>query len=338
MKVIVTGAAGFLGKTVLKHLLDAGHSVKALVRSKAQVDAIKEMDVQVVKGDILRPASLERAIEGCEVVMHLASIYTFYPWWDSKASALYKINVEGTRRLLEMSLKNGIKKFIFASSVASIGKRRDGKPSNEETIFNGWHRPSHYARSKLLAEYEVLKFCAQGLPAVILNPAIIIGQGDAKPTPSGEIILNFLNRRYPFYIDCRLCVADVDDVARAFVSAIQKGRSGHRYILCNKKSYRLDEILKILESIAGIPRPGIKIPYRVLHLLACLEELFSFLVFKKKPLISSEGVRFCNESLAVQNKKAQNELDYGETSIEETFAKSVNWYKENGYVKNKQAY
>lgn len=334
MKVLVTGACGFLGSTVVRYLIDAGYSVRAMVRKKSEISMLSGLDIEITGGDILHPQAVERAVSGCKIILHLASAYTFYPWWEKEAKGIYKINVDGTKNLLAAALRHKVEKFIFTSSIASIGRRLDDRPSNEETLFDLWHMASHYGRSKVLAEYEVLKACAKGLPAVILNPAIIIGQRDYKPTPSGEIILKFLNRRYPFYFKAEWAIADVDDVAKAHIETIKKGKSGQRYILCNKGSYSVKDIFKLLEKISGVRAPLIKVPYPILLFFAYIDEWLSYFIFKKKPLISTEGLRFCRMSIRFDNSKAVKELGYTTTPIIQTLTKAVNWYKENGYVKN----
>ncbi|MDP2943753.1 MAG: NAD-dependent epimerase/dehydratase family protein [Candidatus Omnitrophota bacterium] len=334
MKVLVTGAGGFLGQAVVRHLVNAGYSVRAMVRHAKERFLLKEGNIEIVKGDVIYPKETEKAVDGCNTILHLASVYAFYPWWDKEAPAIYKINVDGTRNMLNAALKHKVEKFIFTSSVASIGKRFDGKLSNEETVYNLWKNSSHYARSKLLAEQEVLKYCQRGLPALILNPAIIIGEGDYKPTPSGEIIVKFLNKQYLFCFNAVLSVADVDDVAEAHISAIKKGRIGERYILCNKDAYSMEKFFALLEKVSGVKAPKAMIPYPLLLAFVYLEETLSYLIFKKKPLMPSEGIKFCNASVKFDNSKAVKELGYTTIPFKETLTKAVNWYRENGYVKN----
>lgn len=318
MKVLVTGASGFLGVAVVRHLVNAGYSVKAMVHKKSNSKLFSNPNIDVTEGDVTAPDTIEKAISGCQIVMHLASVYMFYPWWEKKATDLYKINVEGTSNVCSMALKHRVARFIFTSSVASMGKKLN----------------SHYARSKFLAESEVLKFCKKGLAALILNPAIMIGEGDYKPTPSGKIIVNFLNQRYPGYFDCVLSIADVDDVAKAHVNAIEKGRIGQRYILCNKEHYSLKELFRSLEEISGIKAPKTKIPFLLLLSFVCLDELLSYFVFNKKPLMPSEGLKFCRTSTKLDNSDAVKELNYTTTPVKETLTKAINWYTKNGYIKN----
>ena len=331
MKVLVTGGAGFVGSALVRHLLAANYEVRILAHVKRNSFLLTGLDVEVVDGDIIHPSAVERAVQGCPVVFNLASIYTFYPFWDREASAIYKINVQGTRNMLEASLRNGVKKFVHTSSIVTISKNSNGKSSNELTEFDP-QGASHYARSKYLAELEVLKFCEQGLPAVILNPGIVIGERDFKPTPSGDVIVKFLNRKYPVYFDTLWAIADADDVARAHMAAIERGRIGERYILCNKKHYSLKEIFQVLGKISGVKTPRFKIPYPLLLVFVYLDELFSYFTFRKKPLMATEGVRFCKMSIRYDNSKAVHELGYVSSPIEETLSKAVSWYRKNGYI------
>ncbi len=275
--------------------------------------------------------AVEKAVQGCSIVFNLASLYAFYPFWIKDPKAIYKINVAGTVNMLEASLKYGIKKFIHTSTIATIGVKPDGSPSDENTGFEH-HGASHYARSKYLAEQEVLKFCQRGLPAVILNPAIVIGERDHKPTPSGDVIVKFLNKKYPGYFDALWSVADADDVARAHIAAAERGRTGERYILSNARHYTLKEIFQLLEKITGIKAPRLKIPYGLLLGFAYLEEMISHFIFRRKPLMATEGVKFCRTSVTYDNSKAVRELGFTSTPFEETLAKAVAWYRKNAYV------
>lgn len=335
MKVLVTGGTGFVGSSLVRHLLAAKHEVRVLARHKSGKFLPEGLDIEIVDGDITHPKDAERAIKDCSVVFNLASIYTFYPFWERQAKALYDINVQGTINMLNAALRGKVERFIHTSTVATIGKRPHSRPSTEEAGFN-FKGASHYARSKYLAEQEVLKFCQEGLPAIILNPGIIIGERDYRPTPSGEAIVKFLNRSYPGYFDTLWAVADVDDVARAHIAAIKHGRVGERYILCNREHYSLKEIFRLLEEISGVKVPPLKIPYFLLLPFVYIEEALSYFLFKKRPLMPTEGVKFCKMSIRYDNSKAVNELGYSSTPIKETLAKAVLWYRENGYIKRQK--
>ncbi len=334
MKALVTGGNGFIGSALVRHLLQENYQVKVLVRRKHNLSLLKGLDIEVAEGNIVYADSVKRAVKGCQAVFNLASSYKFYPFWDKQARIIYKLNVQGTVNVLNAALEHGVSKFVHTSTIATIAKRSDGKPSDEETGFD-FERASHYARSKYLAEKEVLKFCGKGLPAVILNPAIVIGARDYKPTPSGEAIVKFLNRSYPAYFDSVWSVADVDDVARAHVLALKNGMVASRYILCNKEHYTLKEIFDLLEGITGIKSPRIKMPYPLLLAFIYPEEFLSYKFFKKRPLMSTEAVKFCRISTVYDNSKAVSQLGYISTAIKDTLTKAVNWYLQNGYVKQR---
>ena len=331
MKVLVTGGTGFIGSTLVRHLLSDGHEVRVLVRHKKDSFLLENLNVEIINGDVTSVRAVEKAVRGCDMVFNLASLYAFYPFWKKNPKAIYKINVQGTVNMLNASLKYGVKKFIHTSTIATIGSEPDGKPSDENTRFED-HGASHYARSKYLAEQEVLKFYQQGLPAVILNPAIVIGERDYKPTPSGDVIVKFLNRKYPGYFDTLWSVADADDVARAHIIASERGRIGERYILADNRYYSLRETFQILEKITGISAPRFEIPYWLLLGFTYLEEAFSHFVLRRKPLMPTEGVKFCKMSIPYNNAKSIRELGYRPTPFEETLKKAVLWYRKNGYV------
>jgi len=331
MKVLVTGGTGFVGSALVRHLLTAGYEVRVLARHKKNRFLLEGLDVEVFDGDIISPEAVDRAVKDCSIVFDAASIYAFYPFWEKDARALYKINVQGTINLLNAALKYKVERFIHTSTVAVINREPVGRPADEFTGFD-YSKGSHYARSKFLAEQEVLKFSKKGLPAIILNPAIVIGERDYKPTPSGEAIVKFLNHSYPGYFDTTWAVADVDDVARAHISAIKNGTIGERYILCNKKHYTLKEIFNFLEDISGVRAPRINIPYFLLFIFVHIDEFLSCKIFKKKPLMPTEGVKFCKNSIHYDNSKAVNELGYSPTPIKETLGKAVSWYRKNGYI------
>ncbi len=333
MKVLVTGGTGFIGSAVIRHLLAAGHDVRILARTKKNRYLLDGLDVEIVDGNITSIEAVKKAVKGCSVVFDLAAVYAFYPFWEKEAKSMYRINVEGTRNLLNCALEYGVKRFIHTSTIATISKRSDGQPSDEQTGFN-FKEASHYARSKHMAEQEVLNFCQKGLNAVILNPGIVFGERDYKPTPSGEIIVKFLNRQYPVYFDTIWSVVDVDDVAHAHVAAIQKGETGQRYILCDKNCYSMKELFHLLQKVSGVPAPKMKISHTFLSIFVYLDEWFSCKILNKKPLIPSEGLKFCRNFVTYDNKRAVKELGYMPTPIEETLRKAVNWYRNNGYIKN----
>ncbi len=333
MKVLVTGGTGFVGMALVKNLLRSGYNVRLLARSRVNKFLPSDSDVEIIEGDITSSSVVGHAVRGCSVVFNVAAGYTFYPFWEREAKALYEVNVQGTVNMLNSALEYGVERFIHTSTIATIGKQSDGRPSDENTQFD-FKKADHYARSKYLAEQEVLKYCKKGLPAVILNPAVVFGEGDHKPTPSGEIICKFLNRSYPGYFESTWAVADVNDVAQAHIAAINRGQIGERHIICNKKHYSLKEIFSVLEEVSGVKAPKIKFPFPLLMAFVYIDEFFSRKIFKKKPLMPVEGVKFCRNSIIYDSSKAVRTLGYAETSFKNSLTEAVMWYQKNGYVRS----
>ncbi len=327
MKVLVTGATGFLGSNLTKDLLEGGYQVKVTYRAGSNLFSLKGMNVEKVKTDLENLAEVDKAVNGCQVIFHLASLYKFYPWWEKDVREIYRVNVEGTKNILEAALKHKVKRFIFTSSIAAL--------KNEKSSVGRKSKISHYARSKRLAEEEVEKACQCGLSAIILNPAIIIGRKDYRPTPSGRIILKFLNKEYPFYFNANLAVADLNDVTKAHITAMFKGGPGQRYLLSNDKVYALGEFFKLMEEASGIKAPKIELPYFLVSWLTYLDELIS-LILGKKPFLPLEGVKFCKRaSKEIDNQPAKKDLGYKPTPLRLSLRKAVYWYRIHGYVKNR---
>lgn len=334
MKVLITGANGFLGSAIVRQLLAAGYSVKGMLRAESQTFTLEGLDIEETIGDVRNSEAVDNAVQGTDIVIHTASTYSFTPWWDKKASKIYDINVGGTKNVLEASLRRKVRRFIFTSSIAAIGQRKGNNSSDETIPLDLSKSNSHYAKSKALAELEVLKAQTQGLSCVILNPAMLIGPRDYKPTPSGEVIVKFLNQDYPCYFSGNLSLADVDDVAKAHLLAIDKGRVGQRYILSNDETYTLKDFFTLLAEASGLPVPKVYLPYPLLVSFTYLEELLSYFILRKKPFMATEGVKFCRIPIRYDNSKAKEELGYAITPIKESIKKAIDWYRENGYVKN----
>jgi len=333
-KVLVTGATGFVGSALVRALLKRGEKVHVLVRQRGpEYPNLEGLSVKAHHGDVQYPESLKEAVCGMEVVYHAAAVYQFFPWWRRKVPSIDKINVEGTRNVLEAARQAEVKRVVYTSSIITIGKSKGEAHSNEDTPYQDGQFKSHYARTKCEAEKLVLGEAKNGLPAVVVNPGVVIGERDSKPTPSGEVILKFLKRIYPGYFDALWCTADVDDAAQGHIAAAEKGKTGERYILCNKEHYTLRELFKILEKISGVRSPFIKIPYPALLAFVFIDE-WSGQFIRHRPLLSSKGLNFCRTLLRCDNSKAVRELGYRETPIEKTLEKAVKWYRDHGYVKH----
>lgn len=331
-RVLVTGATGFVGSALVRALLKRGDEVHVLVRQRGpNFPNLEGLAIKPHHGDVQYSESLKEALRGIDILYHAAAVYQFFPWWKKKVPAIDKINIEGTRNVLEAAKRTNVRCLVYTSSVITIGKSKGEELSNEETPYQEGQFKSHYARTKYEAERLVLEEARKGLPAIVVNPGIVIGERDSKPTPSGEVVIKFLKGIYPGYFDAIWCTADADDVAQGHIAAAEKGSVGDRYILCNREHYTLKQLFKMLEKISGVKMPWIYIPYPALLAFVYVDE-WSCRFIPHRPLLSSEGLNFCRSFLRCDNSKAVRELGYRTTPIEQTLEKAVKWYRDHGYV------
>ena len=326
MKSLVTGATGFIGSSIVRELLKDGIEVKALVRESSNLRNLEGLDIEKVYGDIRDKESVKSALEGCDTLYQAAALYAD---WVPDQKAFDEININGTRSSLEAALEKGIEKVVYTSSTAAIGYGDIDKPANEETEFNGLISNS-YVRTKRLGELEALKFSEKGLPVVIVNPAVVLGLGDIKPTPSGMYIVNIMNRKMPGYINAGINIVDVEDVARGHVLAAKKGETGERYILGNE-NIRIKEFFELIGEIGGVGPPKLKISYPIGLTLAYLSELISGIT-RKPPMLSLHNARAINKFYYYDSSKAVKELGMPQTPIRNTIEKAIDWFRENGYI------
>ncbi len=329
MKALVTGATGFIGANLVRELLAQGYQVKALVRRESDRRNIDGLDIEVAFGDLRDKASLDSAVDGCEVLFHVAACYTF---WTPDPQAIYETNVEGTANMLSAALAKGMKRVVYTSTESTIGNPQDGCLGTEEVDVDPSDLAGHYRRSKYLAEELALDMCRQGLSLVVVNPTTPVGPLDLKPTPTGQFIVDFLNRRMPAYVNTGLNLVDVGDVARGHVLALEKGRSGERYILGNK-NLTFREILHLLQPIAGIKAPRLRIPLWLALGAAHIDEFASGRIRKRQPRIPLAGVKAARKFRHFDCSKAVRELGLPQTSVEEALEKAVRWFRHNGYVR-----
>jgi len=328
MKTLVTGSTGFLGSAILRELLDEGREVKLLVRKDANTANIDGLDAEIVYGDLRDSDSLQSALNDCNILYHAAAYYSL---WDRDQKLIYDINVEGTRRILEASQKKGLEKIVYTSTVGCIGLNEDTTPANENTFLKKNTLSNHYKKSKYQAEQIALQFALNGLPVVIVNPSTPIGPRDIKPTPTGKIILDFLNHKMPAYLDTGLNLIDVKDCARGHILAEKKGISGERYILGNQ-NMSLFDILITLEKITGLKAPRIQMPFWVALSAGWVCEMISNHLTGKPPAVPLAGVKMAKYFMYFDSSKAVQELGLEQSSIEKALTQSVNWFKENNYV------
>ena len=328
MKTLVTGATGFIGANVVRALLRRGAEVRALVRPSSDARHLADLDVELVQGDLRDRPSLEAALNGCGMVYHVAAVYSL---WASHRQEIYASNVAGTVNLLEAAGTAGVRKIVYTSSVSTIGLPEDGSPGTEDVPLRPEEMVSDYKRSKYLAEQEVLRYAQRGLPVVIVNPSFPVGPWDVKPTPSGQLIVNYLRGKIPAYVSTGLNIVDVEDVASGHLLAAEKGRLGERYIL-GHANVTLPEFFRLLEQVSGIKAPRVRIPYSVAYLSACVSEAVARTITHRPPFATLAGVRLSRKRMFYDSSKAVRELGFPQTPLIEACRKAVRWFCEHGYA------
>jgi dihydroflavonol-4-reductase len=327
MKAFVTGATGFIGASLVRELLKDGATVRALARPGADRRNLAGLPVEVWEGDLLDRQSLELGLAGCNVLFHAAADYRL---WTLDPAAMYEVNVGGTRAILEAALRQGVDRVVYTSSVGTLGNPGDGTPGTEETPVSLADMVGHYKKSKFLAEREAEGFLARGLPLVIVNPSTPVGPLDVKPTPTGKIIVDFLNRKMPAYLDTGLNIIDVADCARGHILALHNGRIGEKYILGNE-NLMLGQIFQLLEQVAGLPAPRVRLPFFPILLAAYLNEAIAR-VTRREPLIPLTGVQMARKIMFFDSSKAVRELGLPQRQAGEALERAVAWFRAEGYA------
>ena len=331
MTTLVTGAAGFLGSHVARQLVARGEEVRVLLRTSSSNRAISDLSLEYVTGDLRDVGSLERAMAGMRRVFHVAADYRL---WAKHPQDIYDSNVGGTRNLLAAAKKAGIEQLIYTSTVATIAVDRPQLP-NEFTDSNLGEMVGHYKRSKWMAEQEVLKAAKEGLPAIVAMPTTPVGPWDWKPTPTGKIILDFLNGKMPGYVETGLNFVGVEECAAGHLLVSEKGKIGERYLL-GAENLTLKQLLDTLAKITGLAAPSMKIPHGVALGVAYVESAFSRLI-GKEPQIPVEGVKIAQHMMFVDCSRAKKELGFAPGAVAAALERAVRWYQANGYVKASRA-
>jgi len=327
MKTFITGATGFIGASIVRELLKDGREVRALVRKGSDTSNLTGLDLEFWQGDLRDHAGLKQGLKGCDVLYHAAADYRL---WTRDPAEMYRINVDGTTAILEAALDNGLSRVVYTSSVGTLGNPGDGTPGSEDTPVSHADMVGHYKKSKFLAERAAEGFVARGLPLVIVNPSTPVGPLDIKPTPTGKIIVDFLNRRMPAYLDTGLNIIAVEDCARGHVLAEQKGAIGRKYILGNA-NLTLREIFAILVEVTGLSAPKWRLPYMPILLAAYVNEGFSRIT-GREPLIPLAGVQMAAKFMYFDQSRAVRDLGLPQTPVREALQRSVEWLRQNGYV------
>jgi dihydroflavonol-4-reductase len=324
---LVTGATGFVGSHVARQLVEQGEPVRVLVRAGSRREAVGELPVEVVTGDLRDVASLDRACRDVRRVYHVAADYRL---WAADPREIYQSNVTGTRNLLEAARRAGVERFVYTSTVATMAVPRAGALPDESTNARLEEMIGHYKRSKFLAEREAFRAAEAGMPVVIVNPTTPVGPGDAKPTPTGRILLDFLRGRMPAYVDTGLNVVAVEDVARGHLLAAERGQAGKRYIL-GCRNMTLKEILDVLARLTGRTAPRVRLPHAVAYMAGLADELLARMT-GREPQIPLEGVRMSRHKMFVDCSRAVRELGFTPGPVEAALERAVAWYRDRGYT------
>ena len=330
MKVFVTGATGFVGSHVARELATRSADLRLLVRRTSNLANLEGVQGDTVTGDLLEPESLRSAVRGCDAVMHVAADYRL---WVRDPDAMYRANVEGTRALLRIAGEEGVRRCVYTSSVATMGFRSDGTIVDENTPVSLADMVGHYKRSKFLAEQVVIEAARAGQPVIILNPTTPIGPGDLKPTPTGRIIVDFLNRKFPAYVDTGLNLVDVCQVARTHADALNDsvGRPGERYIL-GGENLTLKQILDKMSAITGLPSPTMKVPHSVAMIFAFFDETITGKMRGKEPRATVEAVRMGKKMMFASSAKAERELGFRQVPVYPALRSAIDWFRAHGYA------
>ncbi len=328
MKALVTGATGFVGAAVVRALAAAGTEVRVLARRDSDLRNLAGLKVETVHGDLRDRDSLRRALAGCRHLYHVAALYAF---WARDPSVFYDVNVTGTRVLLETAREVGTERIVYTSTIGAIGLPPGGGLGTEDTPVSLDQMSGHYKRSKYLAEQEALTLAKNGVPVVIVNPSTPVGDGDIKPTPTGQMIVDFMQGRMPAYIETGMNLIDVDDVAAGHLRAMERGRVGERYIL-GHRNLTLRKIFEILSGLTGVKAPTVKLPRTLILPLAYLNQWLADHVTHRPPRIPLEGVRMAKHKMHYDSSKAIRELGLPQTPVETALEKAVRWFRKHGYA------
>ena len=328
----MTGATGFLGSHVAHALADGGANLRLLVRQSSDLRNVQQFQqADRVTGDLRDPGSLKLAMSGCDVVFHVAADYRLWTPTKADVDQMYRSNVEGTRAIIAAAQEAGVKRVVCTSSVATMGFKTDGTLVDEVAPVTLGDMVSHYKKSKFMAEQVALEAGKKGANVVVVNPTTPIGEQDVKPTPTGRIVVDFLKRKFPAYVDTGLNLVDVHECARGHLLAMEKARPGERYIL-GGENLMLKQILDKLSAITGLPSPKVKLPYAVAFGFGIFDTLVTGHLLKKQPRASIDEVRMGRKIMFVSSAKAERELGWKVVPVDGALRRAVEWFQANGYA------
>jgi len=332
LKSFVTGATGFIGSHVARVLADQGADLRLLVRPKSNLRNLEGLKAETATGDLRDAGSLEKAMSGCDTVFHVAADYRL---WVRDPEEMYRSNVDGTRAILEAARKNGVRRVVYTSSVATVGFTGNGRPpvqpADEDSPVSLADMIGHYKRSKFMAEQVALEAGRGGMHVVVVNPTTPVGEQDVKPTPTGRIVVDFLKRKFPAYVETGLNLVDVRECALGHVAALEKGKPGERYIL-GGEDLTLKQILDKLGEITGLPSPKVKLPYMFAFAAGVVDEAITGRVLGREPRATVDTVRMGRKKMFASSAKAERELGWKIVPIDGALRRAVEWFQGNGYV------
>jgi dihydroflavonol-4-reductase len=328
MKVFLTGSTGFVGSHVAREYAAAGADLRLLTRATSKLAAIEGLAAEVVVGDLRQPEALRTALRGCDALVHVAADYRL---WVRDPKEMFASNVYGTRALLRIAREEGVSKVVYTSSVATMGFKMDGTIVDETTPVSLAEMIGAYKRSKFMAEQEAVAAASAGQHVMIVNPTTPIGPGDAKPTPTGRIVVDFLNRRFPAYVDTGLNLVDVSEVARMHVVALERGTPGERYIL-GGENLTLKQILDRMSAITGLPSPTMKVPHAVAMTFAFFDEMIVGRMLGKEPRATVEAVRMGRKVMFASSAKAERELGFRVLPVYHAMRAAIEWFVAHDYA------
>ena len=327
MNLFITGATGFVGSHIASLAAAQGAKLRLLTRKTSNLTHLPK-DAELITGDLREPAGFATALQGCDAVLHVAADYRL---WVPDPADMYRANVEGTRELLRLAREAGVPRVVYTSSVATMGFKHDGTIVDEDTPVSEAHMIGHYKRSKWLAEQVAIDAARAGQHVILLNPTTPIGALDTKPTPTGRIVVDFLNRNFPAYVDTGLNLVDVSEIARTHLVALERGTPGERYIL-GGENLTLKQILDRLAAITGLPSPKHKVPHAVAMAFAFFDENITGKLRGKEPRATVEAVRMGKKMMFASSAKAERELGFQVRSVEGALREACRWFIANGYA------
>jgi dihydroflavonol-4-reductase len=327
MLAFVTGATGFVGSHVARALADQGADLRLLVRSNSNLKNIQDLKADLFTGDLRDPASLEKGIAGCDAIFHVAADYRL---WVRDPDEMYRANVEGTRAILAAARKNKVRRVVYTSSVATMGFT-DNALADENSPVDLGKMIGPYKRSKFMAEQVAIEAARAGQDVVIVNPTTPVGERDIKPTPTGRIVVDFLKKKFPAYVDTGLNLVDVKECARGHISALEKGRSGERYIL-GGENLTLKQILDKLAAITGLPSPTIRVPYIVALATGVVDEIVTGRILGREPRATIDAIRMGRKKMFITSAKSERKLGWKIVPVDDALRRAADWFRDNGYI------